>query len=94
MIALISYAKLSNTVGHHCMLLTCYFYLIRHKNIFSAATSDEDRQQMQEIGQFHLGDMVNVFRHGSLIMQHVFETSVPTQGCVLFGTVNGAIGNL
>ncbi|KAF4521020.1 hypothetical protein B566_EDAN002515 [Ephemera danica] len=58
----------------------------------SAATSDEDRQQMQEVGQFHLGDMINVFRHGSLIMQHVFETSVPTQGCVLFGTVNGAIG--
>jgi DNA damage-binding protein 1 len=58
----------------------------------SAATADEDRQQMQECGQFHLGDMVNVFRHGSLTMQHVFETSVPTQGCILFGTVNGAIG--
>jgi len=47
---------------------------------------------MQSVGQFHLGDMVNVFRHGSLVMQHVGETSTPTQGCVLFGTVNGAIG--
>lgn len=47
---------------------------------------------MQEVGQFHLGDMVNVFRHGSLVMQHVGESSTPTQGCVLFGTVSGAIG--
>jgi CPSF A subunit region. len=48
---------------------------------------------MQEVGQFHLGDMVNVFRHGSLVMQHVGESSTPTQGCVLFGTVSGAIGS-
>jgi CPSF A subunit region len=60
--------------------------------VSSSAAADEDRQQMQECGQFHLGDMINVFRHGSLTMQHVFETSVPTQGCILFGTVNGAIG--
>lgn len=58
----------------------------------SAATTDEERQQMQEVGQFHLGDMVNVFRHGSLVMQHAGEASVPTHGCVLFGTVSGAIG--
>lgn len=58
----------------------------------SAATTDEERQQMQEVGQFHLGDMVNVFRHGSLVMQHVGETSTPTQGCILYGTVSGAIG--
>lgn len=59
---------------------------------FSAATSEEERQQMQEVGQFHLGDMVNTFRHGSLVMQHLGESSTPTQGCVLFGTVSGAIG--
>lgn len=47
---------------------------------------------MQEVGQFHLGDMVNVFRHGSLVMQHLGESSTPTHGCVLFGTVSGAIG--
>ncbi|PSN48913.1 hypothetical protein C0J52_03484 [Blattella germanica] len=57
----------------------------------SAATTDEERQQMQEVGQFHLGDMVNVFRHGSLVMQHVGESSTPTQGCVLFGTVSGLV---
>lgn len=39
-----------------------------------------------------LGDMVNVFRHGSLVMQNVGEKTTPTQGCILYGTVSGAIG--
>nr|XP_022902549.1 DNA damage-binding protein 1-like [Onthophagus taurus] len=47
---------------------------------------------MQEVGQFHVGDMINCFRHGSLVMQNLGETSTPTSGCVLFGTVGGAIG--
>lgn len=58
----------------------------------SAATTDEERQQMPEVAQYHLGDMVNVFRHGSLVMQNVGERTTPTQGCVLYGTVTGAIG--
>ena len=36
--------------------------------------------------------MVNVFRHGSLVMQNIGERSTPTIGCVLYGTVSGAIG--
>lgn len=47
---------------------------------------------MPEVAQFHLGDMINVFRHGSLAMQNVGERTTPTQGCVLYGTVSGAIG--
>uniref|UniRef100_A0A069DXU2 Putative splicing factor 3b subunit 3 n=1 Tax=Panstrongylus megistus TaxID=65343 RepID=A0A069DXU2_9HEMI len=58
----------------------------------SSATNDEERQLMQEVAQFHLGDMVNMFRHGSLVMQHLGETSTPTYGSVLFGTVSGAVG--
>lgn len=58
----------------------------------SAATTDEERQYLQEVGQFHLGEFVNVFRHGSLVMQHPGESTTPTQGSVLFGTVYGAIG--
>lgn len=58
----------------------------------SAATTDEDRVQMQEVGRFHVGDMINVFRHGSLAMQNLAETSTPVSGCVLFGTVAGAVG--
>ncbi|XP_055373755.1 DNA damage-binding protein 1 [Condylostylus longicornis] len=58
----------------------------------SAATTDEERQLLPEVARFHLGDVVNVFRHGSLVMQNVGERSTPNQGCVLYGTVNGAIG--
>lgn len=59
---------------------------------FSAATTDEERQHLQEVGVFHLGEFVNVFCHGSLVLQNLGETSTPTQGSVLFGTVNGMIG--
>ena len=31
---------------------------------------------------------------GSLVMRHPGEMSTPTQGSVLFGTVNGAIGKV
>lgn len=58
----------------------------------SAATTDEERAQMQEVARYHTGDMVNVFRHGSLVMQNLGEACVLTSGCVLFGTVGGAIG--
>ncbi|XP_017785317.1 PREDICTED: DNA damage-binding protein 1 [Nicrophorus vespilloides] len=58
----------------------------------SAAPTDDERSQMQVVGQIHVGDMINVFRHGSLVMQNLGETSTPTSGCVLFGTVGGAIG--
>uniref|UniRef100_A0A8B9ZBU8 DNA damage-binding protein 1 n=1 Tax=Buteo japonicus TaxID=224669 RepID=A0A8B9ZBU8_9AVES len=58
----------------------------------SAATTDEERQHLQEVGLSHLGEFVNVFCHGSLVMQNLGETSTPTQGSVLFGTVNGMIG--
>ncbi|CAG5121930.1 unnamed protein product, partial [Candidula unifasciata] len=58
----------------------------------SAATTDEERSQMQEVGLFHLGEMVNVFRHGSLVMHHAGENTTPIQGSVLFGTVSGAVG--
>ncbi|PFX32002.1 DNA damage-binding protein 1 [Stylophora pistillata] len=58
----------------------------------SGSAADDDRSYLQEAGQFHLGEFVNVFRHGSLVMEHPGEASTPFQGCVLFGTVNGTIG--
>ena len=45
-----------------------------------------------KVGQIHIGDMVNVFRHGSLVMQNLGDSTIPHTGCVLFGTVNGSIG--
>ncbi|XP_020628267.1 DNA damage-binding protein 1-like [Orbicella faveolata] len=58
----------------------------------SGSAADDDRSYLQEAGQFHLGEFVNVFRHGSLVMEHPGEASTPFQGCILFGTVNGTIG--
>ncbi|XP_025085056.1 DNA damage-binding protein 1-like [Pomacea canaliculata] len=58
----------------------------------SAAPTDEERSQMQEVGLFHLGEFVNMFRHGTLVMQHAGESTTPVQNTVLFGTVHGAVG--
>jgi hypothetical protein len=58
----------------------------------SAASTDEERQQMTEVGQIHVGDMINVFRHGSLVMENLGDSSTPHSGSVLYGTVHGAIG--
>ena len=47
---------------------------------------------MTEVGQIHVGDMINVFRHGSLVMENLGDSSTPHTGSVLYGTVHGAIG--
>ncbi|CAG0918721.1 unnamed protein product [Notodromas monacha] len=58
-----------------------------------AASSDEERQYMQVTGSFHVGDMINVFRHGSLMMtQAAADQNLLTQGSILYGTVHGSIG--
>ena len=46
---------------------------------------------VQVVGEYHLGDMVNRFQHGSLVMQLPDnETAqIPT---LLFGTILGIIG--
>ena len=45
------------------------------------------------VGQYHLGDFVNKFRHGCLVMKlpDSDAAKIPT---VLFGTINGTIGVL
>jgi len=58
----------------------------------SAAATDEERLHLQEVGLFHVGEYVNCFKKGSLVMQHQGENSTPRHGSVLFGTVSGAIG--
>jgi len=69
------------------------FSASRHLSfLFSAASTDEERSQMTEVGQIHVGDMINVFRHGSLVMQNLGDTSTPHTGSTLYGTVYGAIG--
>uniref|UniRef100_A0A2P2I8S4 DNA damage-binding protein 1 n=1 Tax=Hirondellea gigas TaxID=1518452 RepID=A0A2P2I8S4_9CRUS len=65
--------------------------IVCHKD--SGASTDEERLQMTDIARMHLGDFVNVFVHGSLVMRgdEAGPAGVAKSG-VLFGTVNGGIG--
>jgi len=47
---------------------------------------------INEHGQIHVGDMINVFCHGSLVMENLGDSSTPHTGSILYGTVHGAIG--
>ena len=55
------------------------------------ATTDEDRQRLEVVGEYHLGEFVNRFRRGSLSM-HVSESGVSQVPTLLYGTVNGVLG--
>ncbi|XP_018018027.1 DNA damage-binding protein 1 [Hyalella azteca] len=76
-----------------------FFLAAEHlNNIFvchkdSGASTEEERQQMVDVARYHLGDFVNVFCPGSLVMRG--EEAGPlgvAQSGVLFGTVSGCIG--
>ncbi|ORX91440.1 DNA damage-binding protein 1-like protein [Basidiobolus meristosporus CBS 931.73] len=55
------------------------------------ATTDEERRRLETVGQFHLGEFVNKFRHGSLVMNQP-DNETPAISSLLFGTANGSIG--
>ena len=59
---------------------------------FSSSSNDEERTMINENAQIHVGDMINVFCHGSLVMENLGDTSTPHSGSILYGTVHGAIG--
>uniref|UniRef100_A0A1D1YWE8 DNA damage-binding protein 1 n=2 Tax=Anthurium amnicola TaxID=1678845 RepID=A0A1D1YWE8_9ARAE len=57
----------------------------------SDAATDEERGRLEVVGEYHLGEFINRFRHGSLVMRLPDSEAgnIPT---VIFGTVNGVIG--
>ncbi|KAJ6836683.1 DNA damage-binding protein 1a [Iris pallida] len=57
----------------------------------SDGATDEERGRLEVVGEYHLGEFVNRFRHGSLVMRLPDSEGgqIPT---VIFGTVNGVIG--
>ena len=59
----------------------------------SDAATDEERSRLEVVGEYHLGEFVNRFRRGSLVMRlpDSDHANIPT---LLFGTVNGVIGVL
>ncbi|KAE8726043.1 DNA damage-binding protein 1 [Hibiscus syriacus] len=57
----------------------------------SEGTTDEERGRLEVVGEYHLGEFVNRFRHGSLVMRSP-DSDVGQIPTVIFGTVNGVIG--
>jgi len=55
------------------------------------AAGDDERSRLEVIGQYYLGDFVNRFRPGSLVMK-LPDSQVAKIPTMLFGTINGAIG--
>lgn len=55
------------------------------------AATDEDRSRLETVGRYHLGEFINRFQHGSLVMRLPDSelSAIPT---VLYGTINGVIG--
>jgi len=58
----------------------------------SSSSNDEERTMINDHGHIHVGDMINVFCHGSLVMENLGDSSTPHTGSILYGTVHGAIG--
>ncbi|XP_022162336.1 DNA damage-binding protein 1-like [Myzus persicae] len=70
-----------------------YLYVFYKDSNFGSSNFRQDH--FQEIGRFHLGDLVNVFRHGSLVMkqfENAYETQLSVQGSTFYGTISGALG--
>ena len=65
-------------------------------NIFTVmknadAATDEERNRLDVVGEFHLGEFVNRFRKGSLVMR-LPDSELSHQPSLVFGTINGMIG--
>merc|ERR1719510_2076255 len=58
----------------------------------SAASTDEERLQMTEIAKIHVGDQINVFCQGTLIMENLGDNEIDNTRSTLYATCHGAIG--
>ena len=57
------------------------------------AGTDEERQRLDIVAEFHLGEFVNRFRRGSLVMR-LPDSELAAVPTMLFGTINGVLGVL
>ncbi|KAI8912782.1 CPSF A subunit region-domain-containing protein [Gorgonomyces haynaldii] len=67
-----------------------------HFNLFACRTpidprNEHEAKRLLPYGHWHLGDLVNRFRKGSLVAHNVES---PVKPCLLFCTVNGGIGTI
>eukprot|EP01132_Coremiostelium_polycephalum_P003348 gene3348-4197_t len=66
-----------------------YNLVVIKKNSDSA--NDQERELLDSVGHFHVGESINKFVHGSLVTlpESDNQTRIPT---ILFGTIGGSIG--
>lgn len=64
------------------------FFVVRRN---SEAATDEERLRLLTVGEFHAGDFINRFRHGSLVMR-LSESDATHSQTLLYAGVSGAIG--
>ncbi|TPX30298.1 hypothetical protein SmJEL517_g06115 [Synchytrium microbalum] len=57
----------------------------------SEGVTDDERQRLELIGEWHVGDQVNRFRHGSLVIQ-LPDSQPPAIPRFLFCTLTGTLG--
>ncbi|KAM0886112.1 hypothetical protein ACQ4PT_029885 [Festuca glaucescens] len=57
----------------------------------SDAATDEETGRLEVVGEYHLGEFVSRFCHGSLVM-HLPDSEMGQIPMVIFSTTNGAIG--
>lgn len=59
----------------------------------SDAPTDEERMRLLTVGEYHVGEFINRFRHGSLVMRLTEnDPHHPPTPTLLFAGVSGAIG--
>ena len=56
-----------------------------NRNLFVCQRLSGERVELSEVGRIHVGDSLNVFRHGSLPRNSWVDTSIPHTGSILFG---------
>ncbi|XP_010445239.1 PREDICTED: DNA damage-binding protein 1b-like [Camelina sativa] len=69
----------------------CFNLFTVKKN--NEGATDEERARMEVVGEYHIGEFVNRFRHGSLVMR-LPDSEIGQIQTVIFGTVSGMIGVL
>lgn len=58
----------------------------------SEAATDEDRLRLVTVGEYHTGEFINRFRHGSLVMRLTEGADAVHASSLIFGSVSGTIG--
>lgn len=56
--------------------------------------SDEEKKILQRVGFFHLGEVVNVFKRGSLVYRYNDRENSKFSNQIIFGTASGLLGVL